>query len=267
MVTNWDYHWDHIHDNSTYYTLRMLKGILVKQMPVSGTKTIFIKRNRQAREIEKCWEGKTYNFRKDRLNDRDIIRFRVEIEKEIPCPSKYNSYPVGCWPDEETLAEKITVESLFDPKFFSILKSTTNWQEFEEYTYYLIRCLGIHTTHRFGPRKQKGQADGFFKFNNLAVLYDCTLDRNFEKSKETQINNFCDQLQKGKIEYNSKSISIKLCTKNVWIITRSVQSRIIKEIDEIMVKEVSINRLIELYRERIEQDLDDKSLEKKLENV
>lgn len=267
MVTNWDGHWDRLRDNSTYYTSRMLKGNLAKRMPVSGTKTIFIKRNRQTREIEKCWEGKIYDLKKDRLNDKDIIRFRVEIEKEISCLSKYISYSEGWWPDEEELVEKIATESICDPKFFSLLKSTFNWQEFEEYIHYLIRSLGIHISHRFGPTKQKGKADGFFKFNNLAVLYDCTLDSNFEESKDTQIDNFCDQLQKGKIEYESKNIGIKQCTKNVWIITRGFKSRIIKEIDEVIVKEVPIDKLIELYRERLEKDIDEKEFEIKLQNI
>jgi len=38
---------------------------------------------------------------------------------------------------------------------------TGSWSEFEEYTYYLIRGLGIHITHRFEPSDQRENPTGF----------------------------------------------------------------------------------------------------------
>lgn len=267
MVTSFERHWNNILGNRTYYTRPMFRNGMSENKIKGGTGALFIKLKKGGSgAIEGCWIGKVFDFEKINRGGKDRFYFVVKIEKEIQCPAKYLDYTEGWYPDEG-FNESEEVEKILDPKFFYELKTTLNWQQFEKYTYYLLRCLGIHTTHRFGLRKQRGKADGFFKFSNLAVLYDCTLEDDFEANKSTQIDNFCDQLQKGKIEYNSKSVGIKACTKNVWIITRTSQTRIIKEIDEVVVKEVPINKLIDLYRRRLESDIDDKGLEIELQNI
>jgi len=44
--------------------------------------------------------------------------------------------------------------------------------------------------------KQKGRPDGFFVFGkHLAVIYDCTLEKDFEKEKNQQIDNYVNQLK------------------------------------------------------------------------
>lgn len=68
-----------------------------------------------------------------------------------------------------------SVHSELQPDFFGKLIATENWQEFEKYTYYLLKLVGIQTVYNFWGERQAGKADGFFKIGNLAVLYDCTL--------------------------------------------------------------------------------------------
>jgi len=81
------------------------------------------------------------------------------------------------------------------------------------------------------------------------VLYDCTLDPEFEASKAIQIENFCDQLKKGKIQYGGKEINIRDLRKSVWIVTkRPSRERTVRQIDDILVKEVPITKIIQLYR-------------------
>jgi len=259
MVTNWENHWNNLGDNSTYFTVGMLRGNMNESKFKDNTKTIFIKRNKETQSIENTWIGKVAKISEGTRRDgKKCIYFRVVIEDKIPFPNKYSNYSEGWYVDEEETDEEISKECIFDPSFFTELK---------EYTYYLIRCLGIHNSHRFGFKKQKGKADGFFKFRNFAVLYDCTLDSRYEESKKTQIENFCDQMKKGIIEYNRKRINISNCNKNVWIITRTRNTRLIKEIDEIDVKEVSIGKIIELYRKRIKEDIDENVFEKELRSV
>jgi hypothetical protein len=268
MVTNWENHWDNLGDNSTHFTVGMLRGNMNESKFKDNTKTIFIKRNKETKSIEDAWVGNVTNINKGMLKDgKNCIYFKIKIEDKMPIPNKYSNYSEGWYVDEEEIEEKISKECIFDPSFFSELEMTNDWRKFEEYTYYLIRCLGVHTSHRFGFKKQKGKADGFFKFSNFAVLYDCTLDLNFEKSKNTQIEKFCDQMKKGIIEYNSKRININHCNKNVWIITRTRNTRLIKEIDEIDVKEVPIEKIIELYRKRIKEDIDENIFEKELRSI
>jgi len=268
MVTHWDNHWDNLRDNSTCFTVGMLRGNMNESKLKDNIKTIFIKRDKITKSIEDAWVGSVININQGKLkNDKNCIYFRVIIEDKMPFPNKYSNYSEGWYVDEEETEEKISKECIFDPSFFTELKMTTDWRKFEEYTYYLIRCLGIHNSHRFGFKKQKGKADGFFKFGNFAVLYDCTLDSRYEESKKIQIENFCDQMKKGIMEYNWKRINISNCNKNVWIITRTRNTRLIKEIDEINVKEVSIEKIIELYRKRIKEDIDENIFEKELRSI
>jgi hypothetical protein len=268
MVTNWNNHWDNLKDNSTYFTNGMLKGNMKKSNLKDNTTTIFIKRNKDTRKFEKTWIGRVNNFREgyDRKN-RNCIYFTVEIDNIIQCPEEYMGRSEGWYLETEGLNRDISIENKFDPQFFKELMATNNWQIFEEYTYYLIKCLGIHTSCRFGFKEQKGKADGFFKFGNLAVLYDCTLDSNYENSKDIQIKNFCNQLKESTIDYNHKKINIINCNKNVWIITRNRESKLIMLFDEINIKEISIEKIIEVYRKRIIENLDDRELEQELRKL
>ena len=272
MVTTWDNHWDKLGDNYTYYPTTMFRGKMNESKLLERAKTIFVRRNKETLLFEKAWIGNVFDLQSKKSRDR--IYFKVDIDHEIPCPPKYFNYREGWYIDEEEasgeggyIAEKgaYREEFPFDLKFFPDLKLTNDWFKFEEYTYYLIRCLGLHTTHRFGPQKQKGTADGFFKINNCAVLYECTLEPYFETSKETQIEDYCDQLKKGIIEYNNKKIRIGHCNKSVWIITRDRMPRLIRQIDGINVREVPVEKIIELYRKRIAKNLDETSFERELQ--
>lgn len=60
-----------------------------------------------------------------------------------------------------------------------------------------------------------------------------------------------------------KEHDIKNYNKQVWIIPRE-RSRSIGEIHEVKIKEVSIQRLIEIYRRRMEENLEEENLEKEL---
>jgi len=124
--------------------------------------------------------------------------------------------------------------------------------------------LGIHQIHKY--EKQRGTPDGFFRFGNLAVIYDTTLEGTFEKSKETQINNFCSQLKTGTLTSLNRTIDISRCNKQIWIITRGTP-RTIKRIDDIIVKEVPVSEIVKVYSERIEQPMDETELENKLRNI
>jgi hypothetical protein len=269
MVTNWRGHWDNLKNNTTLYTFPMMRDGMDRSKIKEHTKTFFIKRHKQTRVLEKCWTGVTSDFVVGEHGGKEAIYFRVGSLKAIPCPEKYRNHFEGWYFDHEDLEEDMGTEedSRLHPRFFFDLETTTDWLRFEEYIYWLLKCLGIHNSHRFNPNKQKGKADGFFKFGGFAVLYDCTLDPSFESSKEVQIQNFCDQLQKGAIEYEGKRVNVRDCSKNVWIITKGSSQRLIKQIDDVFVKEVPVFRLMKLYRDRIIKDLDETTLEQELRNL
>jgi len=62
-------------------------------------------------------------------------------------------------------------------------------------------------------------------------------------------------------------VDVSNCRKQVWIITRGLSSRIIREQDEVTVKEVPIDELIKIYQKQIEDNLKEDELEDELKNI
>ncbi|MGI0483610.1 hypothetical protein ACN4EE_22865 [Geminocystis sp. CENA526] len=155
-----------------------------------------------------------------------------------------------------------------NPPFFCKLVSTQNWQEFEKYTYSLLKLLGINKIYSFLGQIQAGKADGFFKIGNLAVIYDCTLRiSNIEQNKYEQINNYCNQLEQGSIHISDKIKEEFInYNKQVWIITQGT-SKHIKTINNIKIKEVSVKDLIKIYEEYLTNIDNYDSLEIRLYNL
>ncbi|WP_228038268.1 hypothetical protein [Nostoc sp. LEGE 12450] len=59
----------------------------------------------------------------------------------------------------------------------------------------VLRLLGIHNLYQYDKKNQAGRADGFFIIGSLAVMYDCTLRRNFDEHKKEQIENYVNKLK------------------------------------------------------------------------
>lgn len=258
MVTHWANHWDDLPNNETYFTKGMLRRGMTQEKIRNNTHTIFIKKNKQTRKPEKAWEGSIYDCRVE----KDRIYFKVKIDREIPIPSKYMEYPEGWY--VESIEEEILFEAVNYPPFFYILNTTNDYNEFEGYTYRLLKLLGIHQI--FSYEKQRGQPDGFFKFGNLTVIYDTTLESAFQKTKETQIKNFANLLKAGNLKYMDRTIDISKCNKQVWIITRGTL-RTLEKIDDITIKEVPISEIIKVYLERLQKAMDETELENRLINL
>ena len=266
MITHWDNHWDKLQGNRTYFTIGMLKPGMTKDKLADGTQTIFIKKNKESRKADRAWVGNVANFREEIKSGKEGISFDVKIERVIDCPSKYLNHVEG-WYCEELQSYERQKPSEFEPPFFSKIVSTNDWSEFEEYTYYLLKLLGIHEVFRFPRKEQRGRADGLLLFENLTVLFDTTLETDFEKLKQYQIDNFCSQLKGGRIKFDKREFNIGGMTRQVWIITRISKSREIKIQDGISVKEVSIFQLIDLYNRRILEGWDTQTLENTLKNI
>lgn len=262
MVTNWEGHWDNLPGEKTYYTLGMLKGKMGENRVADNVETVFIKLNKSSKTFEKAWVGKTGSFKKGEKNNKKVIYFTVTLDREIECPGAYRNHTEGWYLEEAT--EAIQPRSDLDPPFFEALSKSNNWKEFEDYTFYLLKLIGINQVQKY--EDQKGHPDGFFIIKNLAVVYDCTLEKAFETSKEQQIKNYASLLQGGKIEFGSLVKDVSHCTKQVWIITRG-SARTLKHIDEVHVKEVPISNLLELYSIRLLQNLSEDELENRLRNI
>jgi len=264
MVTSFNNHWDCIYQNKTSYTLPMLKsGMQIKNI-TDNNETLFIKIEKDTKKFEKAWIGKIKcdsqtNFK---------ISFNVIIETEIfNCPDKYKHYSEGWYLenwiiDVDQVRDKQVVSEL-NPPFFKNLK-IGDYKIFEDDTYKLLKILGIHDIFKFD--KQKGIADGFFKLNKLAVIYDNTLMKDFEEEKKYQIKNFYYQINENRFTYDKKTLNFKGCRKQIWIITRK-KSGLIEKQDDVEIKEISIYDLINIYEQRINKNYDLDELENELAKI
>lgn len=266
MVTNWELHWDNPGYNP-YYSLTTLKGSMNRSKLVENTPTLFINRNKLTHRIEGAWEGKVHDFKFGKnKKGQDVIRFKQSLLRRVECPPEYTSYSEG-WHVEETatsaLAEAEALSDLF-PAFFENIRTTNDWELFEGLCYKLFKVLGIHEIHRF--KEQRGKPDGFFKVGSMAVIYDATLETDFEVAKKEQIRNYCNQLASGSLDYEDGTDNVRDCTKNVWIITRGSSRRITK-MDSVTVNEITTSDLMRVYRERVEKNLSEDQLVSALENI
>lgn len=281
MVTNFEDHWDKLGDRETSYGLRMLKGDTASSgdIFVENTPTTFIRVHSGTRQPIGVWRGQVYAFRQTTSR----IYFKARLDGSIPITDEHrlevgfyvknideqaaSIQPAGTAPQTSQVVTPKTVQSDIRPAIFDELLQTTDWKKFELYTYYLIKLLGIHNSYRFDPDRQSGKADGFFKFGNLAVLYDCTLRSQFEEVKRTQIENYCKQLQVGQIEAVERVWEeFHHHQKQVWIITRG-ENRLIETRNDIAVKEVKVDKLIDLYEFRLRNAFGANQLENELRSI
>ena len=212
--------------------------------------------------------GDKYVSAKIRIFEDELLEFERIFHNLIQIALKSGTPENNLINPHSESSQNIPAESDLVPAFFQKLSVTNNWQEFEEYTYYVLKLLGIQTIYNFLGERQAGRADGFFKLGNLAVIYDCTLDKkDVENNKSDQITNYCNRLQQGSMAIsNMTTEEFHHHHKQVWIITQG-NTRSIKIINGIEVKEICINDLMNLYRERLKSSMNEQLLEMSLRNL
>lgn len=269
MVTNFDGYWDHIPREVTY-PISMIPGKgREPEKIIANTQTIFIKINEQTKKVEKAWKGFVNNF-----NIRSgKIYFNVNINKVITPIPAYSNYKIG-WhiyeseigPTPPDINDDIIDSKGINPPFFDKLKTTNDYTEFEDLTFLLLKLLGIHEIYKYESKYNAGKADGFFIFKTLAILYDCTLNSDFKEYKKQQIENFVAALNTGRIEYPGSEKTLSIHNKQVWIITRG-SSRMIKQVDDVLIREIPIEKIVRIYRNRLENNINEIELENQLRDI
>lgn len=257
MITNFSTHWENVKKTSytTSYISDAVKSDLIER------ETLFVKIDSSSnKKILGMWEGKVSNF----THKDNKIYFDVVIAREI---KDFSSYQIDIkqpfWRFYEPKSSSQPIQCEYCPPFFDTLLLTKDWRYFEDETFKLLKLLGINNVFKFA--NQRGEADGFFKFENLAVIYDTTLEDDFEHKKKTQMENFCSQLQAGSIFINDQNTiqTFHDCQKQVWIITRG-STRILSKFNNILIKEIAIQDLMELYIERLDSQFTTDILENRL---
>lgn len=287
MVTSWSEHWDKPKAKSTLFRQSYIKKERLRTGPwPNECRTLFIKVEYGTNTVEKCWVGKSGNFRKDFYKDEKAVRFDVYDLKSIRCPKEYSAYPIG-WHlsiSAEKLEKAMTKEvkkaknvshvvssvppkdHFLEPPFFADM-AKCDWANFELYCFYLLRLIGVNDIHKYPQDNNRGRADGFFKFKSLSVLYDATLESSFARAKETQLENYISQLKGDKMQIGEQAYTIRECTKQVWIITRGNEVKHLRTEDGIKVKEIPYHRLIDLYVKRLENEVSGEELSNKLKDL
>ncbi|WP_227788888.1 MULTISPECIES: cold shock domain-containing protein [unclassified Nodularia (in: cyanobacteria)] len=151
--------------------------------------------------------------------------------------------------------EKITL-------LLSSYKTLSDPAEFEDYTFMILRLLGIHSLYQYDKKNQAGRADGFFIIGSLVVMYDCTLRNEFEEHKKEQIENYVNKLKNSQITIDfrltdggvrKKTLQIQGKNCQVWIITKN-NTRELYDVDGIRVKEVAVQDLMKVFNKRLYSD-------------
>ena len=220
------------------------------ELSVAMNNTLYITID-QRKKVGEKYVGSKINIFADAMPE-----FQTTLKKFVDQALDFTSPPImpASPPPLPTITPSTNI--LFPP-FFQQLLSTDNWEQFERYTHYLLKLLGIQNAYAFLNQNQAGKADGFFTIGNLAVLYDCTLAASqIEERKRDQIVNYCNLLSGGRIEINPDVIEEfhQYHQRQVWIITRN-KTQLLRSVNRIEVKEVAVQTLIALYENRLTTDI------------
>lgn len=223
-----------------------------------------------------CWNGSVTNIN---LNSKAYGKSGVEFNYnlttgfELPYNHEIVKLKAGWYEmeldfDPEKKPAVALPQNLIAPDFFNHLLETNSWRLFENYGFMLLKLLGIHNIRKYEQGNNKGRADGFFQFKGLNVLFDFTLEDAFVERKTDQINNYVSQLKKGVFVFGNRHFSISSNdSSQVWIITRNT-TQILQNHGDVVVKEIFIEDLMDLYLERLENDdMDEAQLKKKLDDI
>jgi hypothetical protein len=138
------------------------------------------------------------------------------------------------------------------PAFFRSMMQTNDPAEFERYCFLLLRLLGVHDIHR--PSNHAGtDAHGFFKFSTLSVVYTSTLVPAVLQENKMITDHYLNLLKKERIQFETTAYTLKDSQKQVWIVCRSASERLLRTEDGIKLKIVSVEHLMSLYQQRLEQ--------------
>ncbi|OCG16818.1 hypothetical protein A9G24_03765 [Gilliamella sp. App6-5] len=223
-------------------------------------------------------EGKDYYFAKKDFDNLPIDEIEIGLRVAFTANEKDSGQRFAtnikiikaqtAENNEQSLSDNKSLANKIDAKGYQTLLINSVQQikyiddplAFEDSVFNLLKVIGLNKIFQFDRDNQAVKADGFFIIENLAVMYDCTLQKNFESFKEEQIENYINKLnQKAQLTFNikkndggitPKTIPLTGKNKQVWIITKG-ESKEISDFDNVKVKEISIYDLCEIYKKRL----------------
>jgi hypothetical protein len=264
LVTKWDQHWQD--GQRTYYKSHQIHVALCSV--VDGSEALFIKLGPSNR-AEGGWRGKIHQVQPS----GDRVSFVVRLVGSLSAAeiTPYENFRPGWFETSDHARPGAGAdEARLVPPFISDLETTSDPAEFEALVHKLVLLLGIHRAYRFPSQRQAGQADGFFTFGNLAVIYDCSLATDLEARKKQQLQNYCNQLLQGHVEIPPNVVErVGDRQKQVWVVSPG-RSRILRTVldqSKVVVKEVAVADLKAIFVEWLTKELSETALEERLISV
>jgi len=204
---------------------------------------------------ENTGENRSYEYR---------VKSITSLTLETSTPHSDSPKPSNS-PEPPKPSDSPTTKTIKDSLFNTLqeIENIKNPAEFEDLVFLILRVLGIHKLYQYSRHNAAGRADGIFVSGNLVVIYDCTLMKDFDTPKGDQLNNYIDQISKDSFTINKNNRNtgeiehiIKMPqNRQVWVITNDLitqrQSRVLRKVDGIWIKEVSIQSLIKLFAKRL----------------
>lgn len=267
LVTDFTGHWQYVERSS--YNQEMVTADPLQP----NTPAIFIRRFGST-STPRGWIGEIKRI--DRRGDRVYFSFDLRseaTEDEVRQALRTIEGRQNGWHVYQTETDRPGSARFRDqlriPFLESLLNERVDPENFEKFCYWLLRLLGIHEV--FTVEYQAGHWDGFFVFGNLAVIYDATLQRDFEQAKAQQIENYVRKLQSGVVDWRDKNgvpntFSVGDKEKQVWVLTRG-RSRLISRHNDVLVKEVFVKDLVELLYSRVTEGMSQRDLEDALRRL
>jgi|GEM_PF-399620 len=224
---------------------------------------LFFKQDLEETTLENLSKGDKVEFTLENINYKDgrvvkaVKKIRL-LSTSLPKPTaSLNSAPIS---NIDTLNVK-NVKEKISSCLGSCMKLSDS-AEFEDYVFMVLRLLGIHNLYQYDKKNQAGRADGFFIIGSLAVMYDCTLRKNFDEHKKEQIENYVNKLKNSQMTIDvrltdgggrKKTLQIQGKNRQVWIITQE-NTRELYDVDGIRIKEIAVQDLIQIFNKRLYSD-------------
>lgn len=224
----------------------------------NGSKYIVLDQKKKSKGDPKNWETV-----KLRIFEDELLEFQRVFGKMVDIA--FNYMPEKTITATTSTQKVETSANQFLPPVLQELQITNDWKVFEDSSYILLKYLGFQNAYKFSNNSQAGQADGFFRFNNLAVMYDCTIQPNgIEERKKDQLINYCNRLQSGRVELPGNVVEeFQHANKQVWIITKG-ESKFLKFVNGIAIKIIGIQSLLDIFEQRLISPMSANELEMRL---
>ncbi|MEG9490721.1 hypothetical protein [Mannheimia indoligenes] len=197
----------------------------------------------------------------DRVSFKPIVNEKGYFAQNLVIHSKPSNHIED---ESKVVLKAINTKELADElnnKISNSFEHIKKGDEFEDFCLFIFRLLGVSELYAIPRNNAAGKPDGMFKVYNastntprLEVIYDCTLNTEWEKIKEVQLKNYVNQIcnEYIQIEYTYQSHSIDKnikekillssnADKQIWVVTKNKSRTISKEQIKVKENEISIS--------------------------